>query len=494
MADREFHLADHPLVQERLAKLERLRALGVDPFGRRFDGAEPIAAVRERCVAAEVPEEEAPTARVAGRVMRYRDHGKALFLDLLDRTGRIQVYLRRDRLDARAFAVAKLVDLGDHLGVAGAVKKTRKGEVSVFARELTFLGKALLPPPEKWHGLRDVELRYRERHVDLFANPEVRRIFLRRSAVVRRIRSFLDARGFLEVETPMMQPLAGGAAARPFATRLEALKLPLYLRVAPELYLKRLLVGGLERVYELNRCFRNEGLSPRHNPEFTMLEVYQAYGDYEVMMELTEELVADLVRAQTGGHTLTYQGRTLDFTPPWRRVRYRELFAAVTGIPWADREGVAGRARELEVAGDGLDHAHLAHEVFERLVEPTLVQPTFVHDYPTALCPLAKVREDQPEVAERFELFAAGMELANAFTELNDPVDQEARFRAQVAAREAEGPAAVDYDSVRALAQGMPPAGGLGVGIDRLVMVLTDAPSIKEVILFPFMRPAAARV
>ncbi|MBN2490230.1 MAG: lysine--tRNA ligase [Planctomycetes bacterium] len=492
MSEPAFHLAEDPLVKERLDKARKLAARGVDPFGRRFDGAEAIAAVRARC-----PEDSAegtvpPPARAAGRIMRLRDHGKVVFLDLADRTGTIQVYLRRDDIGAEAFEVVRLLDLGDHLGVEGAVKKTHKGEISIFAARVVFLGKALLPIPEKWHGLKDVELRYRHRYVDLFANPGVRDGFVRRAAILRDIRSYLEARGFLEVETPMMHAIAGGAAARPFVTHLHALDMPLFLRVAPELYLKRLLVGGLERVFELNRNFRNEGMSPRHNPEFTMLEVYQAYADYEEMMTLTEGLVADAAARHAGGLKIRYQGREIDFTPPFRRARYRELFAEAAGFALDDRARVEARAKELEVWEAAAPFEKVVNAVFETLVEPTLVQPTFVCDFPRALCPLAKARADDPEVAERFELIVSRMELANAFTELNDPVDQEARFRAQVASRDEEAPGEVDYDYVRALAHGMPPAGGLGVGIDRLVMLLTDAPSIKDVILFPFLRRQGA--
>jgi len=488
VGDPVFSIGGDPLVQERMDKVRRLVSLGVDPFGHRYDGVEPIAAVRARCPEEDVEDAEAPRARAAGRIMRMRDHGKVVFLDIVDRSGAIQVYIKKNIIGDEAFEVVKCLDLGDHLGVDGGVKKTKKGEVSIFATGLEYLGKALLPIPEKWHGLKDVEIRYRRRYVDLFANPEVRDAFVKRAALIRNIRGYLDARGFLEVETPMMHPIAGGATARPFVTHLNVLDMPLYLRIAPELYLKRLLVGGLERVYEINRNFRNEGMSPRHNPEFTMLEVYQAYADYQEMMDLTEGLVVEAARNHAGGTRIEYQGTPIDLTPPFRRARYHDLFREAAGFDFGDREKVAARAKELEVWDAEAPPDKVAGEVFEALVEPTLVNPTFVYDYPKVLCPLTKASRSEPDVAERFELFIHRMELANAFTELNDPVDQEARFKAQVATRDEEAPAEVDYDYVRALAHGMPPAGGLGVGIDRLVMLLTDAASIKDVILFPFMR------
>jgi len=489
VSDPVFSLGEDPLVRERLEKAGHLAELGVDPFGRRFDGREPIADVRARCPEEDVEDETAPRARAAGRVMRLRDHGKVVFLDIADRTGAIQVYIRKNNVGDENFEIVKQLDLGDHLGVEGGVKKTRKGEISIFATGLTYLGKALLPIPEKWHGLKDIELRYRRRYVDLFANPEVRDAFVKRAAIIRDIRVLLDSRGFLEVETPMMHPIAGGAAARPFITHLNVLDLPLYLRIAPELYLKRLLVGGLERVYEINRNFRNEGMSPRHNPEFTMLEVYQAYADYQEMMTLTEDLVVDVAGKHAGGLEIDYQGTRIDLTPPFRRARYHELFEEAAGFSFHDRDRVEARAKALEVWAADAPYEKNANEVFEALVEPTLVHPTFVYDYPKAICPLTKAKPGAPDIAERFELFINCMELANAFTELNDPVDQEKRFRAQVETKDEEAPAEVDYDYVRALAHGMPPAGGLGVGIDRLVMLLTDAASIKDVILFPFMKP-----
>lgn len=476
-----------------MGKAARLASAGVDPFGERFDDAEPIQALRERCPEEVAEGETAPAGRAAGRVMRYRDHGKVVFLDIADKSGTIQVYLRKKDIGDDAFHIVQNVDLGDHLGVTGTVQKTRKGEISIFAESVAYLGKAYLPIPEKWHGLRDVEMRYRRRYVDLFANPEVRDGFVKRAAVIRDIRAFLDQRGYLEVETPMMHPIAGGATARPFTTHLNALDMPLFLRIAPELYLKRLIVGGMERVYEINRNFRNEGMSPRHNPEFTMLEVYQAYGDYHTMMDLTEALFAEIFvkHGPTGSTKIEYQGTSIDMNAPFRRAKYLELFEEAAGFGFEDRDQVIAKAKALDVFDPNAPYEKVANEVFEELVEPTLVDPTFVYDYPKALCPLTKPSRENPEIAERFELYINKIELANAFTELNDPVDQEARFRAQVDTKDDEAPAEVDYDYVRALAHGMPPAGGLGVGIDRMLMLLTDAASIKDVILFPFMRREA---
>jgi len=477
------------ILDDRLLKMRRLRERGIDPFGARFPDREAIGPLLQ---AFEAAGRQPRPARTAGRVASRRDHGKAVFVDLKDASGRVQLYLQKDRL-GQGFALLEDVDLGDLLGVEGELGVTRRGEVTVFADRLHYLGKALRPPPEKWHGLKDVELRYRQRYVDLIANDEVLRSFQTRSAIVREIRAFLDARGFLEVETPMMHPIAGGAAARPFTTHHNALDLELYLRVAPELYLKRLLVGGLDRVYEINRNFRNEGIDTRHNPEFTMLELYQAYGDYTDMMELTEALLVDLARRHRGGLRFEWNGVALDLSPPFRRAGYRELLRE-QGVDAGDPRAVRARAERLPdaqrmLAAAGGDAGKLVHEVFEALVEPRLVDPTFVIDWPIALCPLTKAKTGDPGTAERFELYVSGLELANAFTELNDPIDQEARFRAQVETRDEEAPREVDHDYVRALSHGMPPAGGLGIGIDRLVMLLTDRSSIRDVILFPLLRP-----
>jgi len=407
----------------------------------------------------------------------------------------VQVHARRDRLGAQPFEVYRLLDLGDVIGVAGRPFRTRTGELTIEAAELRLLAKALRPLPEKWHGLQDVETRYRQRYLDLIVNPEARRIFEVRARAIRYLREFLSARGYLEVETPMMQPVAGGAAARPFITHHNALDVDLYLRIAPELYLKRLVVGGYERVFELSRVFRNEGLSTEHNPEFTMLEFYQAGAAYEDLMTLTEEMLSGLAREVTGGTVLDYRGARIDLAPPWPRRTMVELVAERTDVPverllepdtirgLAERTGGVGRA--------GMTSGELLCEVFERLVEPDLVQPTFVCQFPVEVSPLARRNDRDPRFVDRFELFIARREIANAFSELNDPEDQRARFEEQLRARAAgdEAAHAMDADYIRALEFGLPPTAGEGIGIDRLVMLLTGAGSIREVILFPQLRP-----
>ncbi|HEV3164449.1 MAG TPA: lysine--tRNA ligase, partial [Isosphaeraceae bacterium] len=385
------------------------------------------------------------------------------------------------------------LDLGDLLGVDGTLGYTKTGELTVFAERLTFLGKSLLPPPEKWHGLTDVELRVRQRYVDLFSNPESMAVFLGRSRVISSFRSRLAEQGFVEVETPTMQPIAGGAAARPFVTHHNTLDIDLFLRIAPELYLKRLLVGGMERVFEIGRVYRNEGISPKHNPEFTMLEAYQAYGDYQSMMDLTESLICGAIEAVGGGYQRPWGGTTIDFTPPWPRRSYADLFQEHVRIDPSDLDAVRAKAETLGITTSGKDPDVLVNEVFEEVVEDRLDGPIFVVDYPAAICPLTKRKASDPKVAQRFELYIKGMELANAYTELNDPILQEALFRNQLAGQAAEDSmATMDEDFVRALKHGMPAAGGLGIGIDRLCMLLLNRPSIRDVILFPLMRPEAA--
>ena len=470
--------------QDRIAKLEAIRALGVDPYGRRCDDLQPI---REVVEAHEDSVEQ--RARVAGRMLAQRDFGKAAFADLHDWTGKVQVYFKKNVLGDK-FELVKLLDLGDLVGVEGAVDRTRAGELTIFVEDVWILSKAIHPPPEKWHGLRDVERRYRERYVDLFANPDTMRKFVARTRIIATVRRYLDERGFLEVETPMMQALPGGAAARPFVTHHNALDLNLYLRISPELFLKRLLVGGMERVYEINRNFRNEGISTRHNPEFTMMEVYQAYADYNAMMDLTEGIFTTCCEAVHGDTKVTFDGEEIDFTPPWSRRTYGDLVKEGAGVDLDDEVGIRAKAEGLGLDPTGHPHV-VADRLFEECVQKDLRQPTFVMDYPVALCPLTKRTEHDPGLAARFELFVAGMELANAYTELNDPADQERRFREQVEQEEGEVKC-VDLDFVNALRYGMPPAGGLGIGIDRLVMTLTDSPSIREVILFPLLRPADA--
>jgi len=471
--------------QARREKLGKLAALGVDPYGSRFDGVEGLGAIRGKYD----PANEEQVVRGAGRVVLLRDIGKLIFLTLRDWTGQVQAGLTGKLLEERGWQAAKLLDLGDIVGVEGALGATKTGEITIWARRLTMLCKATLPPPSKWHGLVDVEQRYRQRHVDLFSNPEVVRRFLERAAIIEQVRVFLRGRGFVEVETPMMHPIAGGAAARPFVTHHNALDIDLYLRIAPELYLKRLLVGGMERVFEINRSFRNEGLSTQHNPEFTMCELYQAYADYGVMLELLEEMVGGLAAARSAEMRLEFGGRLIDWRRPWARKTYAELFAEHAGFPLTEIDKVRARARQLEVGEANMEDAVVVNEVFEKVVEGKLINPTFVLDYPAALCPLTRRKAGEPGVAERFELMAGGMEIANAYTELNDPAVQEENFRRQLRGQ-AETMAVMDEDFVQALKYGMPPAGGMGVGIDRLVMVLTNLASIREAILFPVLRPA----
>jgi len=444
------------------------------------------------------PEEYEPgdsPHRIAGRIVGLRRFGKAAFFHLQDESGRIQVYVRRDLVGNEAYSLFKKWDLGDIVGISGRLFKTRTGEPSIEAAELALLSKSLRPLPEKFHGLTDVETRYRQRYVDLIVNPEVREIFRKRVKTIRCIRDFLSARGFLEVETPMMQAVPGGATARPFKTHHNALDMDLYLRIAPELYLKRLLVGGFERVFEINRNFRNEGLSTRHNPEFTMLEFYQAYATYRDLMDLTEELIAGLALEVCGTTSLGYQGRPIDLAPPWRRYTMAEALTAVAGIDpavLADPAATIALARGRGIVlAPGAGAGKAMTELFELLVEERLQDPTFITAYPTEVSPLARRNEDDPTVTDRFELFISGREIANAFSELNDPIDQHERFARQIAERgdDDEIHPELDTDFVRALEYGMPPAAGEGIGIDRLVMLLTDSPSIRDVILFPHLRP-----
>ena len=468
---------------ERRETLDELRQRGVDPFGQRFEGAEKIGRLVETFDS--IPEGQ--KVRAAGRIMAVRSHGKSCFMDIKDWTGKIQAYFKKNRVGDENYEIVGMFDLGDIIGVAGEIVKTRTGEVTIFVDEFVLLSKSLLPPPEKWHGLRDVETRYRHRYVDLFANDDVLGTFVTRTRIIASIRRFLNERDFVEVETPMLQPIPGGAAARPFTTHHNALDMELYMRVSPELYLKRLLVGGMERVFEINRNFRNEGISTKHNPEFTMMEVYQAYANYEDMMELTEGLIGSLVQELHAGPNAAFGDKTLDFSSPWPRLKFVDLFEQATGICFDDDDAVLAKAGELGIGTDGMHRDVVANEIFGKLVEPTLTNPTFVIDQPTVLTPLCRTCEYDPRFTQRFELYIASMEMANAYTELNDPIEQEARFREQVDTGEGEM-RVVDTDYVTALKYGMPPAGGLGIGIDRLVMVLTNSPSIRDVILFPLLR------
>jgi lysyl-tRNA synthetase class 2 len=485
---------DNDLVRQRREKLEALRARGVEPFGTRFPVTHWAQPLSERLAQAVDDELKAfGPVSLAGRVVALRDHGKTTFAHVMDRTGRIQLYARGDQLGGDYAAFTSL-DVGDFIGVTGEMFRTRTGQLTVAVKSFTFLAKALRPLPEKWHGLKDVETRYRQRYVDLVVNPDVREIFVLRSRIVAALRRFLDARGFLEVETPMMQPIPGGAIARPFRTHHNALDMDLYLRIAPELYLKRLVVGGFERVYEINRNFRNEGVSTQHNPEFTMLEFYQAYADYQDLMELTEELFTELAQSLLGRLTLTWGEHEIDLARPWRRLPFFEGLSQALGVPVTprtDAAAVAAAAARRGIAAAAGPAWQVWKDVFEELVEPALVQPTFVTDFPIELSPLAKKKRDDPLLVDRFELFIGRRELANAYSELNDPIDQLARFREQAAlqARGDDEAHWLDEDYVRALEYGMPPAAGEGIGIDRLVMLFANQPSIREVILFPHLRP-----
>ena len=432
---------------------------------------------------------------LAGRLMRLSNFGKAAFFHVQDRTGRIQGYLRRDQMDERSSKVLRRLDVGDIVGVRGRLFRTKTGELTVMVEALEMLAKSFRPLPEKWHGLVDQETRYRQRYVDLIVNPGSREVFLTRSRMTAYLRNFLTSRGFLEVETPMMQPIPGGATARPFKTHHNTLDMELYLRVAPELYLKRLLVGGFERVFEINRNFRNEGLSTQHNPEFTMLEFYQAYATYWDLMEMTEIMVSSLIKELKGEMALEYQGTRLDFTPPWKRISIQESLLTYGGLSeegWKNHGQVLNFGRQLGIPLTGQEPlGRLWVDIFEKVAEPHLVQPTFITGYPIEDSPLARKNDQNPELVDRFELYISGREIANAFSELNDPRDQEERFARQAKAKagDEEGINFSDEDYLRALEYGMPPAAGEGVGVDRLVMLLTNSPSIRDVILFPQMRP-----
>jgi lysyl-tRNA synthetase class 2 len=476
--------------QSRRDKIEELRHQGVDPFGHSFHDALSTA-----YIAAHFDELGDKTVRARGRVMAVRGHGKACFLVLADMSGRIQLYVRSDDLKEPDYEwFKKYIDAGDIIGVEGTLFVTRTGEKTIAVTRLWVLSKAIRTLPEKFHGLTDVEIRYRQRYVDLIVNPEVRRSFELRSRIVSHIRQYLTARDYLEVETPMLQPIAGGATARPFVTHHNALDQDLFLRIAPELYLKRLLVGGFEKVFEINRSFRNEGVDTVHNPEFTMMELYEAYSDLDGMMSLTERLILDLVQNVTGVSEVRMGDRDIHFTAPFARITFDEAMRKYANVGLEDLRDDALAHRKIEEFGIHMDksfeYANVVNEVFDKMVEPNFVDPTFVYDYPVEISPLAKRIPEQQQRVQRFELFAGGMELANAFTELNDPIDQEGRF-AQQAAAKARGDdesQAMDYDYVRALQYGMPPAGGLGIGIDRLVMLLLGVESIREVILFPQLK------
>jgi lysyl-tRNA synthetase, class II len=475
----------------RRRKLDELRRRGVDPFPARFpvDGRVGELVARYGSWDAERLERESPHLRVAGRVTAVRGHGKATFLDLSDGDARLQVYLRRDGVPPADWELLDVLDLGDFWGVTGILFRTRTGELTLRGESLRVLAKALSPWPEKWHGLSDRELRARQRYLDLATNPASRRVFTVRAAVLREIRRFLDARGFLEVETPMMHPIPGGASARPFVTHHNTLDMQLYMRIAPELYLKRLVVGGLERVYEINRNFRNEGVSTQHNPEFTMLEFYQAYACYDDLMVMTEELLTEVATAVGASDVLPWGDRSLSLARPWPRLTMRDAVLANSDLEAADlddRPRLEAAASRFGIDGPNrLSSGKVVAELFEATSETKLQDPTFIIDFPADISPLAKRKPDDPTLTERFELYVGGMELANAFSELNDPDDQRQRFEEQVRF----GGGVVDEDYVHALEHGLPPTAGEGIGIDRLVMLLTNSRSIRDVILFPLLRP-----
>ena len=479
------------LIANRRAKLDALREMGQDPYPRRFRVERSVSEARSlyEGLSAEELEKDPPVVRLGGRLRAVRGHGKVSFADLSDGLGQIQLYVKKNDLDESSWLVFKQLDLGDFLGVEGPVFRTRAGELSVAVKELTVLSKALRPLPEKYHGLADREARARQRYLDLLSNPESREVFEIRSKAISSIRRRLEAAGFIEVETPMMQPIPGGATARPFVTHHNTLDLDLYLRIAPELFLKRLIVGGFERVFELNRNFRNEGISTRHNPEFTMLEFYWAYADYELLMDFTEELISGVVEEVTGGLEVEWGGHTIDFSRPWRRLKMRDAileYSDLTPDDLVDRERMDKAARELDVQRiDERSDGNLLAELYEMTAEPMMINPTFIMDFPRQISPFAKSCPDDPETVERFELFIGGMELANAFTELNDPDEQRRRLEFQAAAQGGM----VDEDFVLAMEHGLPPTGGEGIGIDRLIMLITNQSSIRDAILFPQLRP-----
>ncbi|MFH1031381.1 MAG: lysine--tRNA ligase [Chloroflexota bacterium] len=483
------------IVEQRLEKIERIRALGVEPYPRRYERTHTTQQAIEQLVKLEAKEASEDKVRVAGRVMAVRRMGKGAFFDIRDGTGKIQLlFLNTNEMEEKRLALFKDLDIGDIIGVEGNVLRTKTGEPTIRVADFTLLSKSLRPLPEKWHGLTDVELRYRQRYLDLISNPEAKETFRIRSLVIAAIRQFYNQRGFLEVETPVLQPAAGGALARPFITHHNALDRDFFLRIATELHLKRLIVGGFDKVYELGRIFRNEGIDTTHNPEFTTLESYEAYADYNDVMKMLEDLVFSVSKAVLGKTSVKYSEHTINLEPPWPRIELRAVIQQYTGIdfvqyPNADLLGAKMKEAGLEV-DPTKNWAKLVDELLSTAVEPKLIQPTFLIDYPVSMSPLAKRKPDQERVVERFEAFAGGMEVANAFTELNDPVEQRERFVHQQKQRQPESEVVetIDEDFLQALEYGMPPTGGLGIGIDRLVMLFTGQPSIREVILFPQLK------
>lgn len=479
------------ILQVRRTKLRELKDEKKDPYETvKFEVTHGTSQIINQFEAT-----EGKMVNVAGRLMSKRDMGKASFCDIQDKEGKIQLYIKIDQIGKDNYDDFKKYDIGDIAGVKGEVFKTRRGEISIKVMEITLLSKSLQPLPEKWHGLKDIDLRYRQRYVDLIVNPEVRNTFVKRSNIIKAIRKYLDDRDFLEVDTPLLNTIPGGASARPFVTHHNTLDMDLYLRIAPELYLKRLLVGGLDRVYEMGRMFRNEGMSIKHNPEFTMMEVYEAYTDYKGMMELAEGLISTVAEEVLGTQKIVYQGQEIDLTPPWSRMTMTEAVKKYTGVDFdlisTDEEArIAAKDKKVHVK-ENTPKGEILSLMFEEIVEEQLVQPVFIYDYPIEISPLTKKKSDRPDLTERFEIFITGRELGNAYSELNDPIDQKERFGKQVEKRESGDEEAnmLDEDFLNALEYGMPPAGGLGIGVDRLIMLLTDSYSIRDVILFPTMKP-----
>ncbi|MFA5701131.1 MAG: lysine--tRNA ligase [Desulfuromonas sp.] len=487
------NVEENELVAQRKGKVASLREQGIDPYPNTFRVEHQSVDVRRDNTDSENP--AATQYRIAGRIMARRSFGKAAFVQLQDRSGRLQLYIAQKELGAEMFSLSASLDIGDIIGVVGTVFFTKTGELSLRVKTLQLLTKSLQPLPEKWHGLKDVETRYRQRYLDLIVNPKVKDVFVKRSQIISLMRTFMQDRDYLEVETPMMQPIAGGATAKPFVTRHNTLKMDLYLRIAPELYLKRLVVGGFERVFEINRNFRNEGISIQHNPEFTMMEFYQAYATYHDLMDMTEEMICHITREVCGSEVISYGGREVNLTAPWQRLTVREAivkYADISAEDLEDHTKALAYARSLGLDfDDSIGHGRLLTEIFDAVAESQLWDPTFITEYPTEVSPLSRRNDENPDVVDRFELFIVGREIANAFSELNDPEDQRGRFQAQLAEKEAgdEEAHAMDEDYVRALEYGLPPTAGEGIGIDRLVMLLTDSASIRDVILFPQLRP-----